>query len=460
MVSAYERIQGVDFIVLLLSFVFLLGFTFALYYLLFLLTNDFFKASILVILIGIPLIFFNVFFNVVLKYAPFLARFRYIIILTIAIFTILIVLVLQSKKSFKNISYYLNTLFVCLIIYNIIIISFNLNVLSVETTIDDRKTTVHNYNNIKVNLDYIPDIYYILLDSYTSSESLMKFWNYDNRLFEHSLQERGFYIASISKSFHPSTIISIVSTLNMTNDKNLLTENGTKLLELIKDSKVIQKLEKMGYNIRNLSIFDIGSKRKYYGAFLVENLIELDSYNSLLTIYKKIFENSLPTILNNFISQQRQGEIIKKIFSSLPVSMEDKKIFNFTYAHFMIPHNPGKFDREGNIIPFFKRSSTPKTYLDQLIATNKYVLKEVDNILNQYDTEKRPIIIIQGDHGYRYLTDFHKNVQEKNSIFSAYYLPSKGNLNLYSGISPYNIFRVIFNTYFDENYTLLPDLAN
>ena len=62
-----------------------------------------------------------------------------------------------------------------------------------------------------------------------------------------------------------------------------------------------------------------------------------------------------------------------------------------------------------------------------------------------------PIIIIQGDHGVYGI--------DRESNFEAYYLPNNGAAKFYNTISPVNSFWVIFNTYFQGQYKLLPDIA-
>lgn len=46
---------------------------------------------------------------------------------------------------------------------------------------------------------------------------------------------------------------------------------------------------------------------------------------------------------------------------------------------------------------------------------------------------------------------------EKYPILNAYYFPDNKTEALYDTITPVNSFRVVFNTYFDQNLPLLPD---
>ena len=137
---------------------------------------------------------------------------------------------------------------------------------------------------------------------------------------------------------------------------------------------------------------------------------------------------------------------------------KDKRPF-FVYAHIMMPHSPFYFDENGNRqITENKNLPLKIKYLKQLIFTNKLIYSTINQILANSKTE--PIIIIQGDHGFRYLEDvgsIEKN-REAHSILNAYYLPYGGNKVLNDSIRPVNTFRVILNYYFGMDLPMCQDL--
>lgn len=461
MVTAFPRIKNASISVLLLSYLILLLFFIALSYIIYHLVHNLCKTIILVIVFGFPLTYFHTFLSIASKLDPTIARYRYLLPLTIIVVTIFAVFIIRSRESLKNVSYYISTVFMCLIIYNLIFYLFTQNsILTKKNIFENRETKIHTEKITRIDLDYSPDVYYILLDSYTSSESLLSFWNFNNGQFEHALQDKGFYIASKSKSFYPGTIISMASTLNMDDEKNFIKIDSIGILERINNNKVTQKFEQKGYAIRNLSIFNIGYIPKYYRVFNEDAFSESEQKSSMLFAFSEIFRDSLLTNLIFTIEGLQHGIIIKRILSNLVVPSGREGIPCFTYAHLMTPHLPGKFDRNGNLISFLARSTSHEAYIDQILGTNGYILKVVDSILSQYASNRQPIIIIQGDHGNRNLTDKNRNNIEKNSILNAYYFPAQGNKNLYSNVSPYNTFRILFNTYFNGEYTLIPDLLN
>jgi hypothetical protein len=81
----------------------------------------------------------------------------------------------------------------------------------------------------------------------------------------------------------------------------------------------------------------------------------------------------------------------------------------------------------------------------------------VDAILKKSKTP--PIIIIQADHGSALFTDFSSAentcIKERFSPFAAYYLPGMDQKVIPSNITSVNIFRIIFNQYFQADLPLL-----
>lgn len=97
-----------------------------------------------------------------------------------------------------------------------------------------------------------PDIYYIILDNYGSSDMLRTIHNIDNSSFINALKEKGFFIAGESMANYPRTILSLASSLNMQYLDKISAEMGESelwwpLSNPIKHSLVRDWLEKLGY---------------------------------------------------------------------------------------------------------------------------------------------------------------------------------------------------------------------
>ena len=100
-----------------------------------------------------------------------------------------------------------------------------------------------------------PDIYYIILDTYTRGDALQRELQFDNSYFLDELRRRGFYVAECSRSNYGGTFGSLTSALNM----NYISAIKQQLREhdedaenyrlLLKHNLVRHLLEETGYTV-------------------------------------------------------------------------------------------------------------------------------------------------------------------------------------------------------------------
>jgi hypothetical protein len=124
----------------------------------------------------------------------------------------------------------------------------------------------------------------------------------------------------------------------------------------------------------------------------------------------------------------------------------------------MMPHEPYFFKKDGMPLTKVVYNSDPSKrdslYLNQLIYTNTWIKKLVENIPPGH---KRPlVVIIQGDHGFRGEWPISYRERQFTNLNTFYFSDKNYNL-LYDSIGSVNTFRVIFNKYFNANLPLLRD---
>jgi len=129
----------------------------------------------------------------------------------------------------------------------------------------------------------------------------------------------------------------------------------------------------------------------------------------------------------------------------------------FTYAHFVLPHETFYFDSTGKQLDLHYTARTmvnKKDYLQQLVYTNKFIIKPlVDSI---FKNSKRPfVMIIQGDHGYRSYEPGKMNLEFEN--LSAFYFSNQNYSQLYNSMTSVNGFRVVLNANLNQQLPLLKD---
>ena len=318
--------------------------------------------------------------------------------------------------------------------------------------------------------DTFPDIYYIILDGYASSSTLKEIYGYDNQEFIDYLNDKGFYVATKSRTNYMYTFLSLASSLNMEyinelNDTVMAESECCRIAsQMIKDNKVMRFLRKREYKFVN---FRSGCSLTDYNRYADRNIHcgRLDEFLMVLirTTMLRAFES-------HFIGPAR-GRVLR-IFSQLAEVQHSIKGPKFVFAHILAPHPPYLFGPNGEPVKDIELKMAPEAwedkqlYLDQLIFVNKKVKELIEEILSE--TEIPPIIILQSDHGPGYIWGRmlkigieeqlgEKMLKERMEILNAYYLPDNAKNFLYDSITPVNTFRLIFNCLFNTRYDLLND---
>jgi hypothetical protein len=324
------------------------------------------------------------------------------------------------------------------------------------------------------------DIYYIILDEYVGNSTLLDKLGYDNSQFANSLHDRGFYFAENAHSNYFKTILSLPSSLNMMylDFLNSSSEEAVVLpVWLVQNNVIMEKLKSLGYKYVYFGSGSIISRSSPHADVVYETAGQASLFGQipLFTITGFNWGLTNTTALRPFVTSDDYPARTRYYLDKLP-EIPKMPEPTFTFVHLMIPHTPWTFTADdgpenpngrmvdGEIVDPDKYALSPR-YIDQVMFTNRVISQLVDTLLAESDIE--PIILIQGDHGFRQLCDdcwaergtwddaFYADVVLP--IFSAYYLPDGGDAQLYPSISPVNSFRVIFNHYFDADLELLED---
>ncbi|GAK50559.1 putative sulfatase [Candidatus Moduliflexus flocculans] len=310
----------------------------------------------------------------------------------------------------------------------------------------------------------LPDIYYIILDSYAANSVLRSEFNYDNHEFLAYLREQGFYVAEQSQSNYPFTVLSLASSLNfdyldaLTNLVGTPTNDLSTAMDLIEKNAVMHFLKKYGYAYIHFNTIFAPTARNRFADWEVDCARGFIKDRFLkLFVKMTVFD----PIVRRFSGTKR--EEIECQFSAL-AEFSEKPGRRFVFAHLVIPHEPFVFLADGREVEKTKqetyqgnRQYAPEgrqLYIQQLRYVNRKVQTLVETILAH--SQRPPIIILQADHGAR--IPMERTPEPKwFSILNAYYFPEGTPPELYPSISPVNTFRILLNRYFHTSYALLPD---
>jgi hypothetical protein len=407
---------------------------------------------------------------------------RYLLVIYVILLIWGLLLIRKTSHDLKPVTQVLNVISLGLLVFPIIQI--------VEHTYKTTKLedTGFGFFALEDRLVYpdeedMPDIYYIILDTYTRADSMQEFYHFDNTPFLSALREIGFYVADCSRCNHCSTIESLSSSLNMDYmpqlREKLLKENKEEYASsLLKNSLVRYQLEQIGYKTVAFETWFVWSTLDDADIFLsidrdpillqlinpFEEILMDNSVGLVFADIQKLLFRAYKRSIFEPVDQYQspfQDYIIRQLYildnlDRLETIPGPKWIF----AHILIPHPPRIFTPDGGIVNdpgyFSLRGGMPingdyeiKGYVNEVQFINNQILEIVTNIIEQSDP--KPFIIIQGDTGGSGQTLF--------TILNAYYLMGEKNPSLYEHITPVNTFRLIFDSYFGSNYGLLPDLT-
>jgi len=347
-----------------------------------------------------------------------------------------------------------------------------INLVTAKSTVAQINDNIYkDSSNVISTTGYLPDIYYIVLDGYARNDMLQKYYNFDNKVFIEKLNNNGFFVAPKSRSNYFWTQLSLTSSLNMEHilyfaDNPGKESTSKERLNLrIRDNEVRKYLQGLGYKYIHLtSTYEI-TKNNH----LADIKIDCSKGAFKNEFYRALAESTLFKLIESSVSHDLAKCHLEnmKTLSTLPNNITGPK---FVFAHFIPPHHPYLFNRDGKILRHATVSNQfefqkylwfdKKKYVDQLIYLNKRFLEIVEDIL-QY-SKNPPIIIIQSDHGPQLLDPKNKRKEHKDfknarsANFLAVYTPEATGI-IPADTTPVNLFRRLFNYYFNADMEILPD---
>lgn len=346
--------------------------------------------------------------------------------------------------------------------------SLVMNVAQRARTGNDETVALNGGTSVVQGQSSNPDVYFIVLDGYARQDVLARYYRYDNAPFLDALRSRGFRIANRSSTNYNWTFLSLSSTLNMGYLQQMFPgqlrgegSDRSVLYESIRNSLTARFLKSRGYRtvhfqstwgataINPYADREVRCEFSMYGNEFVRSLVEA---SWLGAFHSKASTDLAKCHLANFATLATIG--------SAPGP-------KFVFAHFVLPHHPYLFDRDGNILrnavisnqfEFQKRLWEDRdSYRSQLEFANRKVLEAVDGILASSRTP--PIIVIESDHGPGLAAGLSQvdHLALRFASLGAYHLPGAPADLIPADGTAVNQFRRILSHYFGAGLAPLPD---
>jgi hypothetical protein len=441
----------------------------------FLILKDFYKAAVVTSFFII--LFFtygHVYQLIELKeiFGVNIGRHRYLIPFYLMIGGLGLWLILRKVRDYYSITQVMNMISIFLVIFPILQILLFIRRISLGESAVVELNASEQLSELQAP-DELPDIYYIVLDTYTRADALQRDFNFNNVPFLDDLRSLGFYVADCSRSNYSYTQGSITAALNMEylpdlhDDLKELGLGAGDIWVLMKQSRVRRTLEELGYQTIAFETGYEWSRLRDADLYLGSDSYNIQGVSPFESMFIKTTALIILTDSPNWWMMERMKAINfpyggyvqtqRSILNQLP-QLPYVGGPRFVFAHVLIPHVPYVFDPQGNVREdpgyYGGKLAGPTTeqylvegYTGEIQFINSRILEIVRDLLENSNVP--PIIVIHGDHGLR--------DENRLQILNAYFLPDVEYDAFYPSISPVNSFRVVFDTFFGTDYGLLVD---
>lgn len=381
---------------------------------------------------------------------------KYILVSSLLVFVLIICAILLKKN--EELAENVNLIFS--IVFSILII---LNIFPAIPTIIDKITIsvekpdiLESIEKESLVLKEKPNIYYMIFDEYGGPENLDVFFAYNNTEFNEFLSERKFSQSLSSYNEKTSTTIVVPNLMNIDYvvDSDMIEEERLAYME---QPILFEIMQYLGYDIYTCSHVPFLDN-----SMSVQSFEEQENFEDTAGYYilkNSVFIHVYNRVINYIDSDEIEvatygGRLIESFEYYRQIAAEKKYKSKFCVGYFQAPHVPFFYRIDGSVNKQIDRRDwkNKSNYLEYLEWTNNQIKETVETIIAN---DPEAIIIIQSDHGVRYVshmakeselifTEAEKEVQ-LNILNCVYY---KGQEIDIEGLSGINTLRYILNKQF------------
>lgn len=311
-------------------------------------------------------------------------------------------------------------------------------------------------------------IFWIILDEHPSFTSMHEVWNDHDTSMRQDLTSLGFTIYDSCRANYNYTPFSIASITNasmlpVNEQQNIDYNDWLSLSKSVCGSSIISFFVNQGYSLHWLSFFDSLHIPLPFAptsvSFFKQTIIGMfgDRFNAHFGSGGQ-YDINIITKFNNY------NNYVIDSLAYLLKSFPSNGTRQFIYAHLLMPHYPYinvrppySIDRHSQFAPY----KDNRAFFNYVKYTDSLIIKILQNSLKQLTPSQKSntLIILQSDHGYRFLEKGSKESKLKSSFgtLNAVLWPPNKKGSFYNGMSSVNTFRILLRDYWGVNISTLKD---
>lgn len=332
-------------------------------------------------------------------------------------------------------------------------------------------------------LGYLPDIYIVILDGMGRADVLNDIYGVDLAPLEAALEERGFHIARQATANYSQTSLSLSALFNADYITDLLPRhlrtfrNRKDLNATVRDNRVMRLLRGMDYQLVTIAgaselAVQADPDVNYRGGALNEFQAALLATTPLPTIATALVGGGDADVLDPFAQHRRTLRYQLEKLPHVTAPPGPKLVF----THVLAPHPPFVFAADGSAVtPDYEFAIGERHawdgYVEGYAGQATWLASRLPGIVDSILSASRqpPVILFMGDHGpaSRWIahwkatgsfeTDDPAIIAERMPIFLALLMPEGRGGEVYAGLTPVNVFPLVFERLFGQPTVRKPD---
>ena len=431
------------------------------------------RSFIMTFFILVYIFLFGVIKNLLKNVEPlsFLSAYRFFLPLTLLLLLVLFIKLKKAGKDYHHLSKYLTLLVIILLAYESVNLSYNFIFSTKNLDFGDGDHTLIAGKQGDPNTAK-PDVYWIIMDEYSAGSTLKKKWNFGNPL-DTLLRSKNFFVADSATSPYNFTHYSMGATLDMMYLTRYKNDDVVRYYDMVLgdrslyENNTVEMFRRNNYAVANYTMFDMkdlathpfirfrSAPSRLISSSTLMDMIEKEvawNFQHMFSSDKKSADSL--TRRKRFARVVAQQHELIDVYKKAVEQVKRNDSPKFLMLQYMLTHEPFVFNADGTL---HERASftNADAYIPSIRFANKVIADLCDHIREQ-NKNRNYIIILQSDHGFKFDEQDPLFKEESCRILFAVYSSDNNYRDWKNDIAGVNVFRILFNKYFNTTFPLLP----